>query len=333
MNHNKWQATPKSEKESNRLIDKFKESYVLSFSSLADHLKCQRLFYYTAIRKLELVTIKIPFVIGNHINLGLHEIYKKNKNAIKDTITEFKKNKMEMMKLPMMTPKLSEELEESELIIRALLRKYIKLYSKHIKKTEHINQELRLELKLNDRILIKGFIDNVLKQKNNLFVHEVKTTGTLNTDYINKIQIDFQSNLYFHLYNMLNEKKPMKGIIYDVLRKPTIHWGRKKQETRTEYLNRLEVFYDDPQKESESFYMETIEKPRLTREETMNTVKGIAKQIDGSKTKMDFYSNFKMCYSEFWKCQMFDICHGGGENAMTLFNFRDKNLITKGEKY
>lgn len=332
MNHNKHQARVYSVTESNKLIDKFKEKYVLSFSSLTDHLRCPRLFFYTAIRKLELVTIRIPFVTGNHVNQGLHEIYKKNKRAIKDTIDGFRKNKTELMKLPMMTPQIAEQLEEQELIIRALLRKYVKLYSRHIAKTEHIDQELRLEFQLNDRVLIKGFIDNVLKQKKDLFVHEVKTTSTLTEEYVNRIQIDLQSNLYFHIYNILNEKKPMKGIIYDVLRKPTIHWGRKKQETRTEYLNRLEVFYDDPQKEAESFYMEIIEKPRLSRERVMDTVKGIARQIDSAKTMSDFYCNDQACYIAYGKCQMFDVCHSG-ENTVTLFNFRDKNLIKKGEKY
>lgn len=327
MNHNKFQALPLSSKQTQKIIDEFKESYNLSFSSLSAYLRCPRLFWYQAIRKLEFVSIKIPFVIGNHVNEGLHEIYKKNPNAIKDVMKKFNVDKKNLLMTPGITPKIIEDLEESEMVIRALLKTYGDIYKKHIEKTKHVHTEFEIKYQFDKRVTIKGFIDNVLKQSGKLFVHEVKTTSFLTSDYISRIQISLQIHMYFYFYNILNEV-PMHGIIYDVLRKPSIR--QKQKETREEYLERLYMYYDDPQKQAESFYMETISKPLLSKDRVMNTITHVVKQIEQVKTLDDFYPNDSACYVGNYKCEFFDICHMG-ENRLSLFNYRENRLKPKDE--
>jgi len=328
MNHNKYQAVVLSPKETQKIIDEFKESYTLSFSSLTAYLRCPRLFWYAAIRKLEFVSLKIPFVIGNHINEGIHEIYKKNPNVIKHITKKFREEKSELLKLPGVTPDLAEDLEESELVIRALLKTYGDVYKKHIAKTKHIHTEFRIEYKFDKRVTIKGFIDNVLKQNKKLYIHEVKTTSFLTSDYINRIQISLQIHMYFYFYNLLYDV-PMNGIIYDVLRKPGIR--QKQKESREEYLERLILYYEDPQKQAESFYMETIEKPLLSKNRIINMINHVVKQIENIKTIDDFFHNDHACWVGNYKCDFYDICHSG-ENALSLFNFRENRLRDKDEK-
>jgi len=326
MNHNKWQALPLTSKATQQIIDEFKESYNLSFSSLSAYLRCPRLFWFASIRKLELVSVKIPFVIGNHVNEGLHEIYKKNPHVIKDVMKKFNVDKKLLLQTPGITPKTVEDLEESEMVIRALLKTYSEVYKKQIAKTTHIHTEFEIKYQFDKRVTIKGFIDNVLKQDKKLYVHEVKTTSFLTSDYISRIQISLQIHMYFYFYNILNDKKPMHGIIYDVLRKPSIR--QKQKESREEYLERLIMYYEDPQKQAESFYMETITKPLLSKDRVMNTITHVVKQIEHVKTIDDFFPNDTACWVGNYKCDMYEICHSGA-NRLSLYNYRENRLKPK----
>lgn len=328
MKEKQYAALPLSTKQTQKIIDDFKSAYNLSFSSLANYLRCPRLFWYASIRKLEFVAVKIPFVIGNHINIGLHEIYKKNPNMMKDVIKGFHIDKKLLMQTPGITEKIIDDLEESEMVIRALLKAYGDVYKKQIKKTTHIHTEFEIKYQFDKKVTIKGFIDNVLMQAKKLYVHEVKTTSFLTSDYINRIQTSLQIHMYYYFYNILNPKKPMHGIIYDVLRKPSIR--QKQKESREEYLERLIMYYDDPQKQAESFYMETIEKPLLSEKRVMNTITHVIKQIENIKTLDDFFPNDTACWVGNYKCDMYDICHTG-ENKLSLYNYREKRLVPQEE--
>jgi hypothetical protein len=328
MKELKYQAKPLSKQETKQVLEEFQSSYNLSFSSLRTFLRCPRLFWFSAIRKLEFLSVKIPFVIGNHVNLGLHEIYKKNPDAIKDIMKDFKKVRQELLMTPGVTPKTANEVDEAGVIIRAMLKAYMDVYKKEIKKTKHVHTEFRIDYKWNDQVHIKGFIDNVLMQDKSLYVHEVKTTQYLTDDYIKRIQIDMQTHMYFYFYNILNPKKKMSGIIYDVLRKPSIRISEKKGESQEEFLGRLTMYYEDPQKQAESFYMETIEKPFLKESNVMNTIGRVVKAIESVKSLDDLYQNQTACYVGNYPCNYFSLCHSS-ENALSLYGFRENRLMPK----
>ncbi len=166
-------------------------------------------------------------------------------------------------------------------------------------------------------------------QNKQYYVHEIKTTSFLTNDYVNRIQSSLQIHMYFYFYNLLYSDKPMKGIIYDILRKPLIR--QKQKETRDEYLERLYLYYDNPQKQAESFYMETINKPLLSKDRIINMINHVIKQIENIKIIDDFYPNDTACWVGNYRCEYFDICHVG-ENKLSLFNFRENRLKDKIKK-
>jgi CO dehydrogenase/acetyl-CoA synthase alpha subunit len=173
---------------------------------------------------------------------------------------------------------------------------------------------------LNDKVKLVCKADNVLKLKNDLCLHEIKTSKYLTEDYVKNIKNDFQTHIYFHGYN-LEHKPPIKKILYDVIKKPSIR--KKKIETYSQFLKRLYEYYQNPN-DSELFYMDEITRPLVSKDKLMNVLYHVADDILACKEEKDYYHNFKYCYV-FHRCEFYELCMYG-VNKLNMMNFKQKDV-------
>ena len=290
----------------------------ISYSSIRAFLTCKRKYFWYYVKGLELKFTNVNFVFGNVMHFGLHQIYSKNSKYIIDTIKFLNEEKD---KIKFINPKDEEKLNKFEYQTRGMLFAYNEYYSSFIKKVIHIKNEFSIEHVIDD-YLFKGRIDNILKYKGQLYIHEIKSVKTLSEDYINNIKNDLQTHIYFHVNNLANKKFKIKGILFDAIQKPGIR--QKEKEETNEYLQRLKEYY---LQNKEFFYMDKIEKPLLSKNRIINLIKAVIADMKTCVKEDDYYPNETACY-QYFRCEFFDLCHIG-ENKETLFNFKrrenDKN--------
>lgn len=290
----------------------------ISYSSISDFLNCRRLYYFSNVLRLESIYENLNYVMGNAIHYGLQQLYSKNSKAIQNTIKEFNKIKSTLRTDLLMSKDKEQDLVETEYIIRGMLESYEKKYKKLINKITLVDNEFKLEYMINDNVQLTGRIDNILKLKEDLCVHEIKTSKYLTEDYVKNIKNDFQTHIYFHVYNMTHTQK-IKKILYDVIKKPSIR--KKKAETYRQFLTRLYDYYQNPN-DSELFYMDEITRPLVTKEKIMNILRHVADEIRNCKVESDYYHNYKYCYV-FHRCTYYEICMYG-QNTLNMMNFKLK---------
>ena len=80
-----------------------------------------------------------------------------------------------------------------------------------------------------------GKVDGILEIDNELFLFEHKTTAQINAAYLDRLWTDFQVILY-SVYMARFLKKPIVGVVYNILTKPKLKQG--KGETEKEFEER-----------------------------------------------------------------------------------------------
>jgi len=300
----------------------------LSFSSMSTFLDCRRKFWWRYVRNLVLVEFNKAFLVGDVVHYGLFQLYFKNENALEDTITYFNKKVDELRAALVVSPAIEQSLIEQEYVIRGIITAYKERNSDIIGITEHLHNEHELKFSLpneegTDQIFIVAKLDNILLSPDGKFVHEIKTTKSVTPEYVKNIQNSLQAAIYFHGFNYVekDDSKKLAGIIYDVIKKPSIRL--KKNEAYDAYLQRLADYYDNPN-DFDIFYMEIIKYPIITKQRAFETIIGIGSDILRLKDdKSKYYCNDKYCYI-YSRCEYFDLCHFG-ENPNTLINFKDRD--------
>lgn len=292
----------------------------LSFSAVSSFMDCRRKYWFSYVKFIELIAFMPQNIVGNCVHFGLYKLYSKDDKAIAQTMKMLENEKQKLRDKLELSVQQEDMLNEQEYVIKGMLKAYAIKYKRHIAKATHIVNELKLEYPIDKRTELIIKMDNIKEVKKKRYVHEIKTAKTLTADYVKNIKNDVQTAIYFHGHNRIVPKKEqLNGIIYDVIRKPSIR--RKKKETPQQYLRRLETYYT-ASNESELFYMETIEKPLLSDKRVFNMIEHVADEIRSCKTEDDFYPNDRYCYVRS-RCNFYDICHFG-ENAATMARYRHR---------
>lgn len=297
------------------VIDVGKNVVPLSYSSISTFLDCRHKYYYKYIKGYSPREYKSSYVVGNFFSLGLYYLYTKKQKPITETMKLFEIEKQKLREKLSLSPAEEQNLNEQDVIIRGMLRAYKTKYKNFIKKTTHIGNEVTLKYKSTTGVNFMGRIDNLLINKGKKYIHEIKTSKYLDENYVKNIKNSLQVALYFTLYNELHEDK-INGIVYDVIRKPSIRLKRK--ESKEEFLVRLSEYYADPTR-TDVFYMEIIDKPMITSKKVYNLLDKVLDDIKRCKKEPDYYHNFNHCF--VWnRCEYYDVCFFG-ENKLNLTKF------------
>ena len=298
-------------------------SMQLSYSSIGMYLDCKRKYWWKYIRGIVPIKFNKAYLVGGVVHHGIFQLYAKNPNAIEETMQYFYDEVQVLRESKAnMSADVEQSLVEQEYVIRGILGAYLQRYEDIIAATVHHENEHELTFSVTPDIKIIASLDNLLDSGDGKLVHEIKTTKSLTPEYVKNIQNSLQACMYFHGYNQEHPNDQLIGIMYDVIKKPSIRL--KKSESYDAYLNRLLEYYEDP-KNPDLFYMEIIKFPLLGKKRVYETVEGVGNEIITNKEdRSKYYCNDKFCYV-YSRCEYYDICHYG-ENPSTLMNFKDREI-------
>ncbi len=269
----------------------------LSQSSYQMYLKCPKAWDYAYNKRLEKRIFNINFFVGNLIHEGLHMIYKKDEDIFSIMIKKVDEAVEQEREKHLFSPEEEKKLEEWKVIILGMLYAYSIKNGKFIDDHEHLHNELTHNIDLGDDVFFQIKIDNVLRNKEKQFIHEIKTTRELNENYVAAIKTSVQIACYYHFGKMVEGFNP-EGVIYDVLQKPSIRV--KKDEAYEDYLARLQDYYEkEPDKH---LWTEIVDEPAISREDLIASIKDVAERIKEGRFKPSFQTcglcdYNKLCYN------------------------------------
>lgn len=317
----------------------------MSVSSVQDFLTCRRLYYYKRIKKYEKTQYNLPFIVGRVVHEGLAAVLAKSvdpktkkPNAIEIMTAVYKRERAVAIKEYVLSPEQIEELDMQEFMTKGMLLAYQTKYSQMIKDMKLLGSEVEGAIDLGNDVTFVIKLDNLVRIRLRKLLHELKTTKQITPDYVKRIQTDLQTAAYFHIHNIIWPEDPIEEVMYDVIRKPSIHRKKasknKPAESKEAYLERLQEWYKKPDDMS-VFHIERFKTPGITEEAVINTVVKVSEEMLRSKTKEDYYQNYDHCHSYYGdRCPMYELCHQGGETKenLVLYTIRKSYHVSKENK-
>lgn len=289
-------------------------------SEISTFLDCKKKYYYSFIRNLELKSFNPNFSIGTAFHDMLHILYATKKVSSDDIKILFEDVRNDLRLKMIMNPINEDIISKQESITLGMVKAYQIKYSETINSLFVNQNELELRYLIMPNVNIVIHIDNILFDKNtkNMYLHEIKTTQSINSEYVRNVQHSLQASMYFHIYNRLHENK-LHSLMYDIIQKPSIRLT--KTETPLAFLERLLQYYakDDG---TELFSMELIQRPVLTDKKIFDALENIVKDMLNAEITNEYYCNYKIC-SLRSKCDFFDLCMHG-ESPITLISYRSR---------
>lgn len=313
------------------LIKVLKPLYV-SYSSIGNFRKCPRYYYWKYIRRLEKSTFTLPFIVGRIMHHGIQTLFSKPENAEKEIRKKFKEEAQDAReKFPQMSTWDEEGLAAQEYLTTGMLAAFRIYFSKFLGATKHIATEKTLKYAFSKKVTVVGKIDNIVANRGLKWIYELKNLKSLDMDRIRAIKTDPQSALYLEVYNRQEpKKKRLDGIIYKIIRKPSIRM--KKKESRREFNIRLGAWYQD-QSDGLKFHLERIKGSFINGDAVVNTVEKVAEQIlDCDREKENYFQDFSYCIHDWGFCQFYDLCHGDEKKNVVLYQIRKAYKVQDDDK-
>jgi hypothetical protein len=305
----------------------------MSVSSVQDWMVCKRLYYYKRIKKYEKTSYNLPFIVGRVVHEGLAAVLAKSvdpktkkPNAIEIMTEVYRKERKLAIDAFGLSPEQIEELDMQEFMTKGMLLAYQTKYAKMIADMKLLGSEVEGAIDIGNDVIFVIKLDNIVKVRSKKILHELKTTKQITPDYVKRIQTDLQTAVYYHFHNIIFEDSKIEEIMYDVIRKPSIH--RKKAtkknpaETKIAFLERLQEWYKKPDDMS-VFHIERFKKPGINEDAVVNTVVKVSEEMLRCKEKEDYYQDFDKCHSYYGDvCPMYALCHEGGETKENLLSYK-----------
>lgn len=312
------------------LIKKPKLLYV-SYSSMSAFRKCPRFYYWKYVRRLEKRSLNVAFIVGRIMHTGIQTLFSDPDGAEKALKKKYNfEAQQARVEYPEMSTWEEDKLKENEYLTTGMLTSYRQYFSKFISGTKHIATEKAIKYQLNKRVMVVGKIDNILLNQAKRWMFEMKHLKSLDMDRVNAIKTDPQSGLYLEAHNRQEKEKSkqLDGIIYQIIRKPSIK--QKKKESKREYFVRLSEWYHD-QTDGLKMHLERIKGSFISGDAVMNTVDKVSQQIiDADFQKREFFQDFSACIRDWGRCSMYELCHGDEEKEIKLYTIRKKYKVKDG---
>ena len=96
--------------------------------------------------------------------------------------------------------------------------------------------------KASRRFQLAGKVDGICTKEGETWLLEYKTASTITKQYVDRLALDGQITTYIYAMQKVL-RKPIAGVIYRVIRKPSIKRGQK--ETAEQFCSRLEADYQE----------------------------------------------------------------------------------------
>lgn len=259
----------------------------ISFSQISCFNRCKQEYRYKYVDNIRMKKTSEALTFGKLFHLGLEVLYKTNSineaiQVVYDSIENVESDDDSWLKV----------------CLEAMLSGYYEhFYSNDMGKYKVIELEksyeekIRLVRKTARGYRFKFISDAVFEdEEHNLWLVEYKTTSRIGEAYYDRLKIDHQitGNLSY-LQDIYG--KPFSGVIYRIMKKPTIR--QKQTESELQFLERLSsVFREDP----ENYFIElkitrTQEEIAEFKQHLWNALQDIRSTIKHNR----FYKNTTAC--------------------------------------
>jgi len=311
----------------------------INLSALDIYMTCHRKYFWWEILRMEPKKLSINLLIGKLIHLAL-QLEGENKNTnfiLKQLENEFKKETKSSFTKDISQNQLEYILE----LIKIIYKAYHSYYLKHDLNWKVVQTELSLRWKLKKiDVYLAGTLDALFnhiqykpKKIKDLWIGETKTTTQINSQYISRLDVDLQIQLYSILLSNLYEKP--KGVLYNIIRKPSIY--QKKKETFDDFLIRIENEYK--YKPESYFYRKPILFSNNRIDAALKDILLVTSELKTyyeCMTENEFinpsnwYRNTKSCFLYNIPCQYFVLCrYKYIKPYLLLFKEREKDSYEK----
>jgi hypothetical protein len=193
--------------------------------------------------------------------------------------------------------------------------------------------------------IIRGKVDGVLRRGSNLLLLEHKTAASVTGDYIDRLPLDLQIQLYSH-YLQETLRQPVSAVVYNILLKPRLTQAEGETEEQYEARKadleaksksgkpsgakrRMPESDEDFQRRLDEWF---AAEPRFTRvellldQDTIDNVRqmlwDISKEILDARRTGRWHQNTRSCFG-FGRCAYWPICSSKGNELVV------ENLFTR----
>ena len=202
-----------------------RSTLVLTNTSKATFLTCERKYYWRYERCLELKAKPEVMMIGTLFHQGIAVLLDGafKKEALKKALKAVRSS-------PYLEPAMTAEF---------LVQQY---YDRYALKNEWkvLWTEKTLKAPVEKGLTLAGKVDGLIEKDGDPWILEVKTTSNVDNDYLAKVALDGQLTTYMYLVHAALGVAPA-GVIYDVTCRPRIY--RRQDENLKLYLSRAAVDY------------------------------------------------------------------------------------------
>lgn len=214
-------------------MDRTTTEYRLSQSALSCYMQCPRKFFYEKIKRRVPQETSKSLIIGKAVHAGL-EYYFRNLGHFRNLGSDgvFRQLADSMCEAAMLSMPVGCT-EEDRIKVKVMLEQYAQTYMVcDSEQFEVLEVESWFDKPLLDKdFRMYGVVDAIVRMKSGgVYIIEHKTASSVDDYYVEHIEIDSQVSSYLFGFN---EKYDIKGIIYDVIRKPKA--SMKVSETDAEY--------------------------------------------------------------------------------------------------
>lgn len=225
----------------------------------------------------------------------------------------------------------ADQAEENELeIARATVTGMLTGFFERFEPFEQHSPEMQFELPLllkggkkSRKHYIAGKMDDLAAMDDGDWIIEYKTAGQLNQGYFDRLYVDEQITMYMYAANRLGYRP--KGVIYRVIRKPTIR--PHKGESIAQYTDRLA---EDYTKRPEFYYFEQrLYRPQDQLEDFEESLRERILTFYAEEQKGRHYRNPSQC-TNYGTCPYLPLC-AGEAGAETLYTHRAPNEELRGD--
>ena len=239
---------------------------ILTTSQIQTWLDCRRYYKFCYVDLLKPIEISPALRIGSAVHYALRYHYL----GKSDGVVRFYDNIITEHLATEIVPDI-DNIETERCLCSNMLNGYRNCYANEEIKV--LETEQTIKSRFDKNVWFAGKIDMIAELDGNKWLFEHKTTSNLGNGYFDKLALDSQITGY--LYLAIQKYPDICGIIYNVLRKPSIR--QKQNETIEEFYQRMRNDY----LERPEFYFQRREVVRSDKElvEFPEYVKNIAEEI------------------------------------------------------
>lgn len=159
---------------------------------------------------------------------------------------------------------------------------------------------------------VSGKIDGITRQDDGLYLLEHKCLSRIDIEFLRHLDLDHQCLIYKkHAEKLYGEE--VKGVIYDVIQKPTIRMCGKDDNDPVRYGNRVIEWYRGNRETA--FYREKIQLRELDIETELYT---LHKMIRFCHSMNHFPRHSESCNGVYGQCEFYNYCVGDNQLILDL---------------